>query len=224
MRVSYDPLKSYKRGKLIEKFKSFIIMLLLLTNFVMSVFLLSSYQHIDVLTRENETVQYLLIENTFVHEKISELSSELSMLTLENLTLAHDNLKLRETVQIATRVGIEPLKYELPPEDSLHNLLDIKGEYLGVWEGTSYNPVEEQCDPWPWMTASGALVVPGYTIAVDPEYWDLGTKFYIEGIGVVKATDTGGKVKGRNRFDFLVFDHSFALNLGRWLTRVWLIE
>jgi 3D (Asp-Asp-Asp) domain-containing protein len=38
-------------------------------------------------------------------------------------------------------------------------------------------------------------------IAADPRYWKAGTRIYIEGIGVCRVRDTGGAIKGRNRFD-----------------------
>lgn len=97
-------------------------------------------------------------------------------------------------------------------------------EYVGIWEGTVYNPVPEQTDSTPHITASNQLIQPGYTIAIDRKYWSFGQRFYIEGIGIVEAQDTGSKVNNRNRFDWLVGDYDFAMELGRFQRRVWLIR
>ena len=47
-----------------------------------------------------------------------------------------------------------------------------------------------------YKTATGATPKPYRTVAVDPEIIPLGTELYIDGIGKVKAEDTGGAVKG----------------------------
>jgi 3D (Asp-Asp-Asp) domain-containing protein len=99
-----------------------------------------------------------------------------------------------------------------------------RGEFLGEWRGTVYNPVPWQTDDTPSETASGRIIVPGFTIAVDRNHWKLGTLFYIEGIGVVRADDTGSKVKGRNRFDWLVGSVPWAREMGVFYRRVWLVQ
>lgn len=65
---------------------------------------------------------------------------------------------------------------------------------------------------------------PGYSAAIDRRYWSFGTLFYVSGIGLVEADDTGSKVLGRNRMDICVGDYAFARSLGRWYADVWLVR
>lgn len=41
-------------------------------------------------------------------------------------------------------------------------------------------------------------------VAADPRYYPLGTKLYLDGVGVVTVRDTGGDIKGPNRIDLFV--------------------
>lgn len=70
---------------------------------------------------------------------------------------------------------------------------------------TAYTPFAESTGkshghPAFGITRSGWKAGQG-TCAVDTRYWPLGTVFYIEGYGFCVAADTGGAIKGRNRFD-----------------------
>ena len=48
--------------------------------------------------------------------------------------------------------------------------------------------------------------------------------FYIRGLGYAVAMDTGSAIKGRNRFDFAVFDKNFANSLGARYWDVYLVK
>lgn len=69
------------------------------------------------------------------------------------------------------------------------------------------------------ITASGKKVVIGH-VAVDPSYIPLGTEFYSEEHGLLKAEDTGGRIKG-NRIDIFTGNGKKglikALKINGWL-------
>lgn len=68
-------------------------------------------------------------------------------------------------------------------------------ELLGTYEITAYSYNEGGGENY--ETKSGRTPEPYYTVAVDPDVIPLGTKLYIEGIGEVRADDTGGAVDGK---------------------------
>lgn len=69
------------------------------------------------------------------------------------------------------------------------------------------------------ITASGKKVKKGH-VAVDPSVIPLGTEFYSEDHGVLKAEDTGGRIKG-NRIDIFTGDGENglmkALKINGWV-------
>ena len=69
------------------------------------------------------------------------------------------------------------------------------------------------------ITASGKKVIKGH-VAVDPSVIPLGTEFYSEEHGILKAEDTGGRIKG-NRIDIFTGNGKKglikALKINGWL-------
>lgn len=63
------------------------------------------------------------------------------------------------------------------------------------------------------ITRSGTRATEGRTIAVDPAVVPLGSLVYIEGMGLRRAEDTGGKIRGA-RIDIYMEDLDQALHFG----------
>jgi 3D (Asp-Asp-Asp) domain-containing protein len=97
-------------------------------------------------------------------------------------------------------------------------------ELVGQFKLTFYNPTPDQTDNTPNITANGSQVKPGITVAVDPRYWEMGTKFYIEGYGYVVAEDTGSMIKGPRTMDVCVESKDQALKNGVQYRNVWVVK
>lgn len=167
------------------------------------------HQHYVLAMTAQSTIDELRSNMAATEAKLQELESRVKELTQENEALL-------ATVKKAARAGVAPSRGNVSRSTF--------GQYLGRFECTAYNPVVWQCDSTPHITATGNRVRPGYTVAIDPQYWEFGTRFYVSGIGEVVADDTGAKVKGRNRLDLCVGDLRFARELGRWWADVWLMQ
>lgn len=74
----------------------------------------------------------------------------------------------------------------------------MKTQYIGNFKCSSYctERYPHICGTGDGITASGAPVTAGLTIAVDPEIIPLGSVVYIEDVGVMVAQDIGGAVQG----------------------------
>lgn len=155
-------------------------------------------------------------------EEQERILSEAELVAQNNEKLIKENINLQNTLLKAAATGITPINYEIA-EDTEQAVDFSKLEYVGEFEGTAYTPSADECSNNLGYTASGKAIVPGVSIAVDTDYWKLGTKFYIEGLGYVVAMDTGSAVKGKYRFDYAVFDKSFAYKLGRQKWKVYLV-
>lgn len=98
--------------------------------------------------------------------------------------------------------------------------------YLGEFNCTAYcsEQYEHICGTGDGITASGAPVQAGVTVAADPDILPLGSAVYIEGVGLRYVQDTGSAVKGK-ALDVAVDTHSEALTWSGYGThRVWLLE
>ena len=63
-------------------------------------------------------------------------------------------------------------------------------------------------------------------VAADNNYYKFGTKLYIEGLGIVVVSDTGGDIVGPNRLDLFVsqLDANLAYAWGTKKVRVWVLN
>ena len=153
-------------------------------------------------------------EKQNISAREDDLVSYAEQLAKNNQSIIEENMRLQDTLKIAAGVGIKPVNFD--EAEKTDTVVDYsKLEYVGVFEGTAYTPSPEECSNNLGLTASGKPIVAGVSIAVDTDYWKLGTEFYIEGLGYVVAMDTGNAVKGKYRFDYAVFDKDFAWQLGR---------
>lgn len=75
-----------------------------------------------------------------------------------------------------------------------HRLSCTLTAYTSGYESTGKKPG----DPGYGITASGTVATVGRTIAVDPQVISIGSKVYIEGLGIRYAEDTGAAVKGKH--------------------------
>lgn len=120
--------------------------------------------------------------------------------------LANTNLlKIDQEIQIP---NLE--RKQIDPSLNVKSVLSADlTAYTAGYESTGKSPG----DPEYGVTASGKYVKEQQTIAVDPSVIPIGTKVYIEGIGVRVAEDTGGAIIG-NRIDVYMSDLSAAIQFG----------
>lgn len=101
--------------------------------------------------------------------------------------------------------------------------------YMGLFTLTAYTAGPESTgkrpgDPYYGVTASGSFVQPGVTVAADPRVIPMGSKVYIENVGVRIVQDTGGAIKG-NRIDVYIPNLSQARQFGvKKGVKVYLVE
>lgn len=96
--------------------------------------------------------------------------------------------------------------------------------YIGDYKISHYctEKREHICGTGNGKTATGTMVTPGRTIAVDPNVIPYGTEVYIEGYGWRTAEDCGGGVKGKH-IDMAVDTHNNAMSMGIKYAGVWLL-
>jgi 3D (Asp-Asp-Asp) domain-containing protein len=165
----------------------------------------------------------ILNQNETIIKELNELKSKNKELEKTNKQLVDDNVELQNSLKKAASVGIKPQNYTKFSELSSRGEIN-RGEYVGKFFGTAYTPSKVECGNDKGITHSGKPIMPGVSIAVDRKYWPFGTVFYIKGLGYAVAMDTGSAIKGKNRFDFAVFDRNFAKKLGTDYWDVYLVK
>ena len=111
---------------------------------------------------------------------------------------------------------------------SLPNLpAGLTASYAGEFTLTAYctEKYAHICGTGTGITASGAPVTPGVTVAADLSVLPLGTVVYIEGVGVRVVQDTGGALQGQHLDVAVNGTHADALSwpLGGQLAKVWVL-
>ena len=93
--------------------------------------------------------------------------------------------------------------------------------YIGKYKITYYCACKQCCGKTNGITASGAKVQEGVTVAADTSKLPFGTNIYISGIGWRTVQDRGGAIKG-NRLDIYISCHNDPMpynvqNLDVWV-------
>lgn len=94
--------------------------------------------------------------------------------------------------------------------------------YCGEFEITYYDSCYECCGKINGITASGAKVQEGVTVAADTSVIPMGSKIYIEGIGWRTVQDRGGAVKG-NKLDIYIPSHDSPMPYNKQKLNVWVV-
>lgn len=132
--------------------------------------------------------------------------------------------KVDKDIQEETLFKLSQGSYQYEQEIVWFNLEDISSwQDIGFWDFTGYTATVVECDSTPSYTANDSLVTPGFTIAVDPDYWDYGTIFYIDGVGFAIAADCGGAIQGEKRGDILVSSLNYSNYISGSQRQVWLV-
>ena len=160
------------------------------------------------------SVQQLIQENESLKAENKRLHNMISQYTIAIRGLNSEVGKIKSDLEESSIGNTEIIINE--KEDK---------EYIGEYTLTFYCT-----EPWCKIcgggghTASGTIVTPGRSVAVDPSVIPLGTKLYIDGFGYRVAEDTGGAVKS-NKIDINGETHEEALQLGkRKNVKVWIVE
>lgn len=112
-----------------------------------------------------------------------------------------------ELVAVGTKTVVSRGNYTFTPKSVLDNV--TLTAYSADEEHTGKTPDHPQYG----LTRSGTKAVEGQTVAVDPKLIPLGSWVYIDGIGLRRAEDTGGAVKGK-KIDLYFEDSEQAKQFG----------
>jgi len=105
-----------------------------------------------------------------------------------------------------------PLASSKNPKQSLfRSYILAKGSF--IINASAYTAAADECGKSDGITASGAQVTEGRTLACPPSY-KFGTKVKIDGMGIYVCEDRGGAIKG-NHFDIYMQTKQQAFAFGR---------
>jgi 3D (Asp-Asp-Asp) domain-containing protein len=143
---------------------------------------------------------------------------------------------------IATTAQSAPLETAAkhPPPGVIVNVAEILGtkpveqpweaeEILGEeYKVTGYCKCAKCCGRWAYYQGGGwtslhTRATPGHTAAVDPKVIPLGSRLWVEGIGVLVAEDTGSAIKGK-RVDVFFATHLEAEQFGVQRRKVMILQ
>ena len=174
-----------------------------------------------------------IITGNYAIDQINIISQDLNneyqlRCEVENeLSAVYEKLQIEAKKSIKLNDDIAAIKAEL--DETKTTIANLKNDeykliYIGDYKLTHYctEKREHICGTGTGVTATGAQVDAGRTVAVDPKVIPYGTKIYIEGYGWRVAEDCGGAVKG-NHLDIAVKSHSQAMSMGTKTGGVWIL-
>lgn len=141
-----------------------------------------------------------------------DLSMKISIPDDENIIMP-SGLKIIANAQDSYSTPSGGMVSQTVGKDDPVNTDPSLGEYIGRFKITHYAPGAEDNGKWGNATAWAGEIVPGRTIAVDPNVIPKLSWVYIDGYGLRRAEDCGGAVKG-NVIDVAVSSRSEARSLG----------
>lgn len=158
--------------------------------------------------------------------EIFGLDVELDSEMMEAAISMPDYVKAPENMSFMADKKTEPVEtvasVTVTPEQGVN--MDPKlGKYLGRFKITHYCTCAQCNGGWGAKTAWAGGIVPGQTIAVDPNVIPKLAEVYIDGYGYRRAEDCGGAIKG-NRIDVAVSSHSEVISRGVVYKDVYLVD
>jgi 3D (Asp-Asp-Asp) domain-containing protein len=147
----------------------------------------------------------------------------LTIVCYQSLIIVDERTKERE-VEIVTRIVEKPIISREAREIKRFSLIP-----LGEYEVTAYTAGFESTgknigDKGYGITASGTTVQPNHTIASDWDMLPVGTQVMFEGDNnIYTVEDKGGAIKGK-RIDIYMEGKADAIQFGRQLLHVYLVE
>ncbi len=133
----------------------------------------------------------------------AEVSIPEEILVPAGLKIIANHTSIPEDTQPETNVYVKP--------ESSNEPVVNKGAYIGKFKITKYCPCQICNGGWGNNTAWAGEIIPGQTVAVDPNVIGKLKWIYIDGIGLRRAEDCGGAVQGYH-IDVAVSSHEEALS------------
>lgn len=186
-----------------------------ITYYVCVLFILTVFGLVYCIIIDNQE------RNTAYNENVTQTTTKQEI--TETTTIVNSSNEVKTTEAVPTPTG----ERSQPSTENLGN-----SKYLGTFNCTAYCSCAACCGQYSYnrplnengneivIGASGQVLTPGYSIAVDPYVIPYGTIVVIDGKEYI-AQDCGGAVRG-NCIDFYFASHEEALNFGRQQKEVYL--
>ena len=148
-------------------------------------------------------------------DKNKELKQDIELLIRRIDQLEHEKDILEEALSRRIRQNLDLID-KVEKYEEMREVLEWDARRMTI---THYAPLDPDAVPGmcfsgdPTITASGATVEPGVTVAAGPDI-PFGTRVYIPGYGFREVQDRGGAI-GNNNIDVAIHSRAEAFELGR---------